>query len=172
LYGYWSHCLYSCDAQSYDAYMKSGKQLPMVQLDQHFNAIDSEQNRQLLSGSAQIGTHSHADLASLAGKDNGVKFSLSAVNGESDSNIENNENLVRKSGAEANGKLKTGLTSAASSPAFSSLAIKHSLNDLVELWRVVPKPTYTADVSQKRMKTSSIISILSMLVLNHYCFWL
>ncbi len=151
MYGYWSHCLYSCDAQSYDAYMRSGKQLPLVQLDQHFNMIDSEQNRLLLSSSTQVNTHSMADLTSLSNnKDTAagaVKFNLNNVNGETDSNIENNENLLRKGTEAANGKLKsTPLITTASSPAFSSLAIKHALSDLVELWRVVPKPTYTADV--------------------------
>jgi hypothetical protein len=39
LYGYWTHCVYSCDVDSFEAYIKSGKKLPTIEVDEHFNEI-------------------------------------------------------------------------------------------------------------------------------------
>jgi hypothetical protein len=157
LYGYWSHCLYSCDAHAYEAWMKSNKPLPLVQLDSHFNVINSEQNRALLNGSSLINTHSFNDLAGLGGKDkdnNNVRFNLNTVNSREElilnSNTENNENVLNgkktSNGGETGNKLKPNSANAATSPAFASLSIKHTLTDLVELWRVIPRPPYCAEV--------------------------
>lgn len=37
MYGYWTHCFYSCDADAYDSYVKSGKKLPMAQFDKNYS---------------------------------------------------------------------------------------------------------------------------------------
>jgi len=46
LFGYWTHCFFSCDVEAYEACIKSGKQLPRPNLDEFFNDItDTHQNQ-------------------------------------------------------------------------------------------------------------------------------
>lgn len=144
LYGYWTHCLYACDAHSYESYTRSGKSLPLVQLDPHFNALNSPQN-------AIFETHSHPDLTSLASSttNNKVKFGLNGdlsptSDGKTTAASGGLDNSLNK-GTTAN-KLRR-MDAAASSPAFATPAVlKHQLSNLIELWRVVPRPPYAADV--------------------------
>lgn len=41
MYGYWTQCFYSCDPESYESYVKTGKKLPMTQFDKHGNPTSS-----------------------------------------------------------------------------------------------------------------------------------
>lgn len=36
LFGYWTHCFYTCDASAYEDYIKSGKRLPTLEVDEFF----------------------------------------------------------------------------------------------------------------------------------------
>lgn len=135
--------MYACDAHSYESYTRSGKSLPLVQLDPHFNALNSPQN-------AIFETHSHPDLTSLASSNNKVKFGLNGDLSPTGSDV---KTTVASSGLDnslnkgtTNNKLRR-MDAAASSPAFATPAVlKHQLSNLIELWRVVPRPPYAAEV--------------------------
>lgn len=36
LFGYWTHCFYTCEPQAYEDYLKSGKRLPTLEVDEFF----------------------------------------------------------------------------------------------------------------------------------------
>ena len=42
MYGFWTHCFYSCEAKSYDSYIKAKhKRPPMGEFDSNYNKINS-----------------------------------------------------------------------------------------------------------------------------------
>ena len=116
LYGFWSHCLYSCDPKEYDHYSKSSsKKLPMIEIDEFFNEKNSLSNSSNFYHTKNI--HSESNLNHVD--------SLSSFKDES-----------------------SKLGSKKSEPAFNSVYSKVSEDlDLVELWKVVPRPKYAADVN-------------------------
>ena len=54
LYGYWTHCVYSCDVDSFEAYIKSGKKLPTIEVDEHFNEITDSKITSKISENMKI----------------------------------------------------------------------------------------------------------------------
>lgn len=44
LYGYWTHCVYSCDVGLYESFIKSGKRLPTVEVDKFFSEVNNTNN--------------------------------------------------------------------------------------------------------------------------------
>lgn len=44
LFGYWTHCFYTCDVAAYESFVKSGKRLPTIEVDEFFNDIGNKPN--------------------------------------------------------------------------------------------------------------------------------
>ena len=108
----------------------------MIQLDEHFKLINSPQN----SLFNLHHNHSDSDLLSLSTEKSANKFTLETDDNDDEILSSINDNLKLNNG----GKLKKMETS----PAFSNV-IKHQLLDLVELWRVEPRPPYASEVNQR-----------------------
>ena len=133
MYGYWTHCVYSCDAQAYDNHIKHNRPLPMVKMDENFNEINS-------SSSLFNSRHNHSD-SELAH----AKFEL--ANEDDTPRKTNNNELNERKSDEAQRKLAaTKKAELASAGLLQSVSGAHSL-DVTELWRVVPRPSYAEDVS-------------------------
>jgi len=131
LYGYWTHCLYSCDVSAYENYLKTGKPLPTVQLDEWFNEINNSNSMHKI--------HSDVDLANINKKERPT-FNLNS----DDDNIEkggDNQHEPLDAHKKSNDLKNVPQASTASLPASSS----NKLAGLTELWRAVPRPSYTAD---------------------------
>lgn len=130
MYGYWSHCLYSCDPKEYDHYVKSSsKKLPMIEVDEFFNEKNSDN---FYHGKS---IHSESDLNKI-------------------------DNLSKQK--EENSKL----SSKKSEPAFNSAFLKASEDlDLIELWKVQPRPSYTADVKFLIKIKKNLIICISIFIL-------
>lgn len=41
IYGYYTHCLYSCEPNSFESFVKRGKKLPVAQFDKFYNLVES-----------------------------------------------------------------------------------------------------------------------------------
>ncbi len=163
LYGYWTHCLYSCDPDVYEKYVKSNNQLPMVQLDSLFNEIkhtsgshkESASNENNLSGLSSH-NHSETDLLHMDkshSNENKTKFTLN----ENDIEIQmSNSSAHTKNSSIENGNNQNNTPTTTttprlsknpiSSPAFSVTNTQNPFVDVFELWRVVPRPPYNVEV--------------------------
>ena len=150
--------MYSCDPDVYDKYVKSNKQLPMVQLDSLFNEIkhtsgthkQSTSNENNLSGLSSH-NHSETDLLHMDkshSNEEKTKFTLN----ENDIEIQISNN-TKSSPTTENGNSQNNTTTThrlsknpISSPAFPVTNTQNPFVDVFELWRVVPRPPYNADV--------------------------
>lgn len=165
MYGYWTHCFYSCDADSYEAYVKTGKKLPMTQFDKNFNPINPLSPSAALK-SASSNNHSDSNLGGSIIENsektslNGAhpRFTLSStsdngidVDGSTSSQQLDDDNITDIERLEINdrfgdSKQRKPVTSkvkhAVSMPSSMSSLIK----DLTEIWITSPRPPYTADV--------------------------
>ena len=54
LYGFWSHCVYSCDVDAFEAYVKSGKTLPTLDVDEFFNEKIDKNNTSKLADNMRL----------------------------------------------------------------------------------------------------------------------
>lgn len=127
MYGYWTHCVYSCDANEYDNYMKTNKPLPMTRLDELFNELPSNRN---------INNRHHAHSEA-----NFLTEQKTTDNSSKNGHLDNDEQkLVDET------QSKLSLMNSSSSVSISALSSSSKL-DVSEIWRAVPRPTYTADVS-------------------------
>jgi len=121
LYGFWTHCVYTCDANDYDNYIKTNKPLPMVQLDEFFNEIstaDSANNN--INGHINNNNNSNSSISSNVEQKlvDETKSKLSLVN--------NNSNHIEVNVSAMSGTIQLNAT---------------------EIWRATPRPTHGADVS-------------------------
>jgi len=153
--------MYSCDPDVYDKYVKSNKQLPMVQLDSFFNEVNhtsgthkqSTSNENNLSGLSSH-NHSETDLLHMDkshSNEEKTKFTLH----ENDIEIQMSDST--KNGSIENGNNNSTPTATTttthrlsknpiSSPAFPVTNTQNPFVDVFELWRVVPRPPYNAEV--------------------------
>lgn len=153
LYGYWTHCVYSCDPRAYEELVKSGKPLPMVKLDEYFNEVGTPSTINSARHN-QSDPNLHNSSENMAGSESngktGAGFNLNDTNAE-DSNFYRNKispevdknlskDVQRKLSLKRN---EPGASTFASFPTSSSNA---QLPDLFEVWRVVPRPTYASEV--------------------------
>ena len=150
LYGYWTHCVYSCDPRAYDELVKSGKPLPMVKLDEYFNEVGTP-------STINSARHNHSDpsMHNASSSDNVANESNGGFNlneSAEDSNFYRNKispDLDKNLSKDVQRKLslkrnEPGASTFASFPTSSSNAQLPA--DLFEVWRVVPRPTYASEV--------------------------
>ena len=137
LYGYWTHCLYSCDVSAYENYLKTGKPLPIVQLDEWFNEINISNPMHKI--------HSDVDLANVNNKKERPNFNLHSDDDDEEKRGGGGDNHNESPDAhkKTNELKNIQQASTVSLPVGGS----NKLAGLVELWRAVPRPTYTADVN-------------------------
>lgn len=146
LYGYTSHCFYSCDTESFENYLKSKKPLPTAKFDKYFNKIDTQtmfknhdSNRS--NESSLIGRSSFryslndtckSDLqerknellvANISNKNHKLPHASSNIN------IISNDNTWESNLSSSDASLPTKL-----------------INDLNEIWVIKPQPHYSAEV--------------------------
>jgi hypothetical protein len=126
LYGYWTHCVYSCDPNEFDNYIKGNKPLPITQVDDLFNELPST-----LSSSRQ---HAHSDS----------NFTNHNLSDKSNGNLNGESNAEQKLVDETQSKLS--LINSSSSASISAQAGSSKL-DVKEIWRAVPRPPYGSEVS-------------------------
>ena len=124
MYGFWTHCVYTCDANDYDNYVKTNKPLPMVQLDEFFNEIPTTDSANLNNNNnGHINNDSNNSISSNVEQKlvDETKSKLSLVN-----NNNNNSNHKEVNVSAISGTIQLNAT---------------------EIWRATPRPTHGADVS-------------------------
>lgn len=157
MYGYWTHCLYSCDAESFENYLKTNKTLPVAKYDKYFNIIEPLIPYNTHNSSANLRLNQSETPAnrlsaqSQQSTQSAPRFTLNESD-EMDSWEEDNEtnfvdeNNNRKSlpviTNSSNGLLSVQNKGLSSSVSSLSTLIK----DLAEVWIVNPQPPYSAEV--------------------------
>ena len=152
MYGYWTHCVYSCDPNEFDNYIKGNKPLPMTQLDDFFNEIPST-----LSSSRQ---HAHSDS----------NFTNHNLGDKSNGNLNSENNAEQKLVDETQSKLS--LMNSSSSVSISTLSGSPKL-DVSEIWRAVPRPPHGPEVSSLVIlnnNSSTFINVSLKLKQKYYMF--
>ena len=133
LYGYWTHCLYSCDPNTYESWTKQGKMLPTVKLDQYFNPINVNNNDSELDENKSNKISIRMNNSETT-EDNETKMSTNGSNGDL-----NNSEFLKSSHSDKDQRLVEDTE--------QKLKIKNSeTQEFQEVWRAVPRPIYGADV--------------------------
>jgi len=167
LYGYWTHCLYSCDPSTYDSYIKQNKPLPTVRLDQFFNVINANNDSDMEVNSPNTAENNDkSNLKSIRINTNELTNSetkISSNPNETNGDLNSNEFLKSKiqgdkdkslaDDTEQKLKIKNPIRESVSSPAFSFKSSSNSIEDFQEIWRAVPRPNYGADVKKKKFSS-------------------
>ena len=127
LFGYWTHCVFSCDAQAYESYLKSGKPLPTVKVDENYNEVSA--NGRMPATRTSLGNENRT-----------------MHNSYSESEVMNMSKHERASQLHKTGTLadNTNLSNAHNSHQ------NYHLLDCEEIWRVAPRPPHSAEVSIDR----------------------
>lgn len=179
MYGYWSHCLYSCDVESFESYVKSNKQLPTAKFDKYYNVVEpliplntyaSNINlRQTISvdesnnnnnNSNTVGNRHSTQLTGLNLRENESSNNdgddvVVVVSGSSDNETSGGGASSVPPGLLTSGlypnRLSVPVSLDKSKPTMTSMSSLSSLiKDLDELWTVNPQPPYAAEVILNR----------------------
>lgn len=185
MYGYWTHCFYSCDVDSYESHIKSGKKLPMTQFDKNYNPTSplyppatiqhlpsNYSDTNLIDNNGMNGTHHHQHTKFTI--DNGVDIdSTSTGSVAPDTTSDDRDNMSELERLEINDRMASG-TSSYRPPrkASATNAFKHAqsvpsnlsslLKDLNELWIIFPRPPYSADVIIHTMLDHILRSLINV----------
>jgi hypothetical protein len=76
LYGYWTHCFYSCDIKIYDDYLKSNKTVPTIHIDDCLKPklqATSSSTKPFVSPSTNLIRQSYSESALLNNQNNNNK---------------------------------------------------------------------------------------------------
>lgn len=150
LYGYWSHCMYSCDVESYESHIKSNNALPMAKFDKYFNVVEPLIPLNTYSSNANLRAISNTP-GDLNDAPSGNRHSTQSVprfnlrdNGEANEDESwDNEAIV----AQANNRLSVPVSLEKSKHMMTSLSsLSNLVKDLDELWTVNPHPPYASEV--------------------------
>jgi hypothetical protein len=118
LYGYWTHCLYSCDQETQENYKHQGQPLPMIQLDKFFNPCSSETNSKI-----NVNKSNSYNYQSLNQENGDLVVVVDSLKNESVIKPSFSQNKIRESGSNASLK-----------------SLGDEGKDCHELWRAVPRP--------------------------------
>lgn len=150
LFGNWTNCFYSCDANSYDSYTKSSKALPMAEFDQHLN--------QLSSPVANFGKFNNTldnnnfDVNSIDANETGVskfssskpKFTLNGGGtGESEYTAVEKLEKMDRLGDDLQRNLNLNRVSDLKNTVSLPANLNSPIKDLTELWITRPRPAYS-----------------------------
>ncbi len=140
LYGFWTHCFYSCNVDEYESITKSAKLLPMVQMDENFNEIEPIGNEKVHLLSEK--KHSFSDLLNL--------FHMHKNSGSNEKEKLTNNDLIKNTNQYNNQE------NSDDKQAHQDLSRIHNGTlpndyylikqlDLFEIWRVLPRPKNASD---------------------------
>lgn len=177
MYGYWTHCFYSCDSHAYESYLKTGKKLPMAQFDKNSNVtqpLGCPQSTAAHHNHLKSSSSNHSD-SNLGGSiiENSEKMSLNGGHGNqtrftlsstSDNGIdvdgstcsqqlldENNTSELDRRKLDEPVKVKHAMTVPAN--------LNSLIKDLSELWIISPRPPHSSDVSFHTLHCFETVSI-------------
>lgn len=154
MYGYWSHCLYSCEVESFESYIKSNKPLPTSEFDKFYNVVEpliplnskssnanSRSIKNLSIQNIDIKSKEGSRLSTLSVP--GLNFSENEkINRHKEELLSDNEEISEK-----NNRFSCPPSLEKSKALVSSASnISTTIKDLDELWTVNPYPPYAAEV--------------------------
>lgn len=162
MYGYWTHCFYSCDPEAFESFTKTGKKLPMAQFDKNYNVtrpIDSTQHTVNQYSQLKLGSSSNHSDSNLGGSiiENIEKTSLNGgvggphqtrftLSSKSDNGVEIDystfsptlDDTLRGKSIDEPHKFKQNLSVPAN--------LNNLIKDLHELWIISPRPPHSSEV--------------------------
>jgi hypothetical protein len=162
LYGYWTHCMYSCNPNEFDEYVRSDKQLPMVKLDENFNEVEASYKGSTSSSLSENfqNQHSFSDLLRLVHSNNTDSLKKASFNLNNQEKIEFNLDLDEKQDElsvmsenennEENENLKKSVSVKNLHTNLSSISLPSDYYimqqlELFEIWRASPRPFNSSD---------------------------
>jgi hypothetical protein len=169
LFGNWTNCFYSCDANSYDSYTKSSKALPMAEFDQHLN--------QLSSPVANFGKFNNTldnnnfDVNSIDANETGVskfssnkpKFTLNGGGtGESEYTAVEKLEKMDRLGDDLQRNLNLNRVSDLKNTVSLPANLNSPIKDLTELWITRPRPAYSNEVCSIGLATKPTNAVVAL----------
>lgn len=160
LYGYWTHCIYSCDVESFESFVEAKKPFPVAKFDKYFNVVEPliplnthDSSRNLLSPNGLAATPAANRLSTQSVP----RFNLSSADGDGDDEAESGESSISRPLSQQLSQphqplsylSQLGDSSKAMISSVSSLSTL--MKDLCEVWRVNPQPPYSAEVNYNFM---------------------
>ena len=152
MYGYWTHCLYSCEPSVYDSYIKQNKQLPTVKLDQFFNPINVNNDSDMEVNSPNVNENNNdkSNRKSIRINANGstnIESKTGANSNESNGDFSCNEFLKSNLQCEKEKSLADETEQRLKiNSSFNLKSSSKNSEEFEEIWLAVPRPNYGADV--------------------------
>lgn len=144
MYGYWTHCFYSCDVKTYEDYLKVHKEMPTIHIDQCFRP-----NKLANAATTARGLSSFDDKTSDNNCNNNSDTNIRHNHSDSEFVYYNNNNNNCSNGNDESYK-----------NASTSLPVDTSaLVNSCELWRANPMPEYATQVCPLKFILVKIVAL-------------